>query len=281
MKRILLPLIVLFAFSLSAQAGDCMRDPVYDRDWNAVITTGARVRDIPCMEGSEILTTVPVGEVIHVIAETDGWYKIERKDGIIGWSGQWLMEPTDQPFVKDVPKEPLYDVMGHVYETAVRYLANKKIVQGYPDDSFKPDETVNRAEFTKILVGAKLGEDPTSFASDCFPDVPKTEWYASYVCYAKQQGIISGYPDGYFRPANNINLAESAKILVNTFGLEAVGCGCGAPWYEPYIQALQNQSYIPSTLTAFTQNVMRGEMAEMIWRIMEEIHTSPFSQFSF
>ena len=258
-----------------------MRDPIYDRDWNAVITTGARVRDIPCMEGSEVLTTVPVGEVVHVIAETDGWYKIEKKDGTIGWSGQWLMEPTDQSFLKDAPKEPLYDVVGHAYETAVRYLANKKIVQGYSDDSYQPDRTVNRAEFTKILVGAKLGEDPIQSAANCFPDINEGAWYASYVCYAKQQGIISGYPDGQFRPANTINLVEATKILVNTFGLEAVSCECGAPWYEPYVRALQNQSYIPSTLTAFTQKVTRGEMAEMIYRIMEEIHSSAFSQFTF
>ena len=172
------------------------------------------------------------------------------------------------------------DTSGHEYEIAIEYLAANGIIHGYADGTYGPDDVINRAEFTKIVLGAF---EDISFDGNlwCFIDVDGNEWYASYVCYAKQQGIISGYPDGQFRPANTINLVEASKILVNTFGLEAVSCECGAPWYEPYIRALQNQSYTPSTLTTFAQEVTRGEMAEMIWRIMEEIHSSAFSQFTF
>jgi len=281
MKRFL---FLCFAASLFigplVHAEDCMHDPVYDRDWNAVVTTGVRIRDIPCMETSEVLAVASVGEVLHVIAETDGYYKIERKDGTIGWIGQWLVAPTDTPFAKDGSEEPLYDAAGHPYETAIRYLAQRQIVRGYPDGSYQPDATVNRAEFTKILVGAVLGEEPASSASACFPDVGAGDWFSSYVCYAKQNGYIGGYPDGTFKPADPINLAEAAKILVNTLSVFQ-GDTPADPWYRPYITALQNQSYIPDTLKAFGQNVTRGEMAEFIWRIKEAVHTSPFSQFTF
>ena len=261
-------------------AEDCMHDTVYDRDWNAVVTTGVRIRNIPCMETSEVLAVAPVGEVLHVIAETDGYYQIERKDGVVGWIGQWLVAPTDSAFVKDGFKEPLYDVAGHSYETAIRYLAQRQIVQGYPDSSYQPDATVNRAEFTKILVGAKLGEEPASYASACFPDVGAGDWFSSYVCYAKQMGYIAGYPDGTFKPANSINLVEASKILVNVLEVPQSDAP-NDPWYRPYITALQDQSYIPSALKAFGQNVTRGEMAELIWRIKETVHTAPFSQFLF
>jgi len=283
MKRFLLILLVLFFTAPVTFAGDCFQDPIYDRDWNGIVTTGMFVRDVACMEGSSILTTVPVGQVVHVIAETDGWYKVETPDGIIGWSGQWLLSQTNQPFTPntpEAPKEPLYDINGHLYESAIRYLDENGIIEGYPDGSYKPDQTINRAEFTKIIVGAKLGSNPTSYASNCFPDVKSSDWFASYVCYAKQAGIIAGYPDGYFRPANTINLVEAAKILVNTLEVEKPDTE-SALWYREYIEALQNNSYIPNTFQALDDAVSRAEMAELIWRIRENIQNKTFTQFEF
>ncbi|MBU0577502.1 S-layer homology domain-containing protein [Patescibacteria group bacterium] len=283
MKKILLTLFTLLALSSISYAGDCFQDPIYDRDWNGVVITGMFVRDIACMEGSSILTTVPVGQVVHVIGETDGWYKVETSDGITGWSGQWLLTATDQAFkqsVQEATAEPLYDVTGHDYETAIRYLGGNEIIEGYSDGSYQPDKTVNRAEFTKIIVGAKLGAEPTSYSGSCFPDVPSGEWYESYVCYAKDAGIIGGYPDGYFRPSNNINLAEAAKILVNTLEVEIPAVESNL-WYQEYIEAMQNNSYIPQSFSALDQNVTRGEMAEMTWRILEEVKDQPFTQFDF
>jgi uncharacterized protein YkwD len=277
---------ILFAFLFAVPivlAGDCFSDPIYDRDWNGVVTTGMFVRDVACMEGSKILTTVPVGQVVHVIAETDGWYKVETADGIIGWSGQWLLTQTNKPFTPntpEAPKEPLYDIAGHSYETAIRYLKDNGIIEGYADGSYKPDQTVNRAEFTKIIVEAELGSDPTSFADNCFPDVRSSDWFASYVCYAKKEGIISGYPDGYFRPANTINLVEAAKILVSTLGVERSVVESSL-WYREYIEAMQNKSYLPDSFTALDQSVSRAQMAEMVWRIKEDIQGQPFTQFQF
>ena len=154
------------------------------------------------------------------------------------------------------------------YKTAIDYITEEGIVQGYPDGTYKPNNKINRAEFTKIIVEAKIGENPIASASNCFPDVPSDQWFASYVCYAKSRGIISGYPDGYFRPANNINLVEAAKILVNT--LEIPKEPQGTEWYSEYIEAMATFKYLPPTFTYFDQKVTRGEMAEMVWRILEQ-----------
>ena len=282
MKRIICLVFALFILTPITYAGDCFSDPVYDRDWNGVVTTGMFVRDVACMEGSEILTTVPVGQVVHVIGETDGWYKVQTKEGIIGWSGQWLLEPTNQPFAETLPDdiEPLYDINGHLYESAIRYLDENEIIEGYPDGSYKPDQTINRAEFTKIIVGAKLGSNPTSYASNCFPDVRSSDWFAGYVCYAKQAGIIEGYPDGYFRPANTINLVEAAKILVNTLEIAKPDIETDL-WYREYIEAMQDMNYIPQSFQALDNAVDRGEMAEMVWRIKEEVHNNTSVKFEF
>ena len=280
MKKLSLSLLLLIIFAPMAFAADCFQDPIYDRDWNGEVTTGMFVRDVACMEGSKILTTVPVGEVVKVIAETDGWYKVQTKDDIIGWSGQQLLTQTNKPFSGGDLKEPLYDMVGNTYETAVRYLAEKKIVQGYADGSYQPEKSVNRAEFTKIIVGAKLGSEPVKPTKNCFSDVNRSEWYATWICYAKDQGIIGGYSDGSFKPAANINLAEASKILVNTLDV-GMSTETGGEWYEVFIKSMQNSGYIPDSFTTVSQMVNRGQMAEMIYRILEEIKDKPAKTFVF
>ena len=156
----------------------------------------------------------------------------------------------------------------HQYKTAVEYLLNKKIVQGYDDGTFKPDNLINRAEFMKIVIGAKYSQDYINVSSggNCFSDV-RTDWYSTYVCIAKDEGVISGYPDGTFRPAQNISFVEAAKILAEAYGLEVTK---GGSWYAGYVNALQENNYIPSTVGALEKTITRAEMAELIWRIKEE-----------
>lgn len=88
----------------AAFAGDCFQDPIYDHDWTATVTTGARVRDVACMEGSTVLTTLGVGTKVALIAETDGWYKVKTNDGKTGWVGQQLVNVTQSHY--DAPVTP-------------------------------------------------------------------------------------------------------------------------------------------------------------------------------
>lgn len=175
--------------------------------------------------------------------------------------------------------QTLKDVVGHAYEESIRYLEKKKIIEGFADGTYRPEASIDRAAFTKIVVGGKIGSNPTAAAADCFSDVLKDQWYASYVCFAKNNKIVSGHPSGAFMPGDPIKLVEAAKILVNTFGLEK------DPetdvWYEVYIEALQRDGYIPDTFTALDQLVSRGQMAEMMARIMEKIHNKPSTTFPF
>lgn len=96
---------------------------------------------------------------------------------------------------------------------AVAYLTEREVIAGYPDGTFKPDGQINRAELVKMVVGMMDGTPATSFGN-CFPDV-HTEWYAGYICYAKEKGWIAGYPDGTFKPANPVSRVEAIKIILN------------------------------------------------------------------
>ncbi len=166
----------------------------------------------------------------------------------------------------------------HTNYTAIDYVQNESIVSGYPDGSFKPDQTINRAEFTKIIINAQYGSGEInncleenlqgSWSYAFFPDVPRDAWFAKYICVAYQNGIIAGYPDGTFGPANNINFAEASKIIVNTFGYTVK---TDPVWYKPFVQSLSDKKAIPPSIFELDAVLERGEMAEMIYRLLEEV----------
>lgn len=160
----------------------------------------------------------------------------------------------------------------HINSDAIDYVESMGIVQGYPDGTYKPDSQINRAEFTKIVIASKYSqEDIDACNTSKFKDVGDGAWFTPYICLAELDGIISGYPDGTFQPANLINFAEASKIITNTLiGETPVG---SQVWYELYVTKLARINAIPTTITGFDHQVTRGEMAEMIWRIKENITT--------
>ena len=80
------------------------------------------------------------------------------------------------------------------YQEDVAYLKGKGSISGYPDGLFRPQETVNRAEFLKLIFRSKGEVEPVAVA--CFSDVPVDAWFAPYVCAAKRRGIVQGYSIG-------------------------------------------------------------------------------------
>ena len=271
-------------------------------DYFVKSTDSLNVRDGVC--NGEAFDLLASEQVVKVIGELGVWRYIQLEGGTRGFVHSEYVEVVDTPVenledaeelvgddkavVREDPEASevnnpdgltLPDVIGHEYETAIRYLEDAGIVEGYPDGFYKAKLPVNRAEFTKIVVGAELGSEPFSSASDCFDDVAEEAWYSSYVCYAKEAGIIDGYPDGLFRPGDSVNLVEASKILVNTFEIQKANVG--EEWYAAYIGGMENRNYIPTSFTALDQEVDRGQMAEMMWRILEDVTNKSNRRFGF
>ena len=157
------------------------------------------------------------------------------------------------------------------YRTAIETLKEKGIISGYGDGTFRPGAQVNRAEFLKIVLEGR-GVFGTISISGCFPDVEK-QWFARYVCQAESEGIVSGYPDGTFKPDKPISFVEAAKIL--SLAYKQPVRNEGGEWYVPYVEALESGKAIPPSINALDRKVQRGEMAEMMWRLSEEKTDQP------
>lgn len=189
-----------------------------------------------------------------------------------------LVNPTFAVF-SDVPSShPNFD--------AIEYVQTENIVKGYADGSFGPNLSINRAEFLKIIIEAKFPGEIASYVvtADCFPDVPRDAWFAKYICFAKEKGIIGGYPDGTFRPTNTISLVEASKIIVIAFEIpyestDTFGDSLEV-WFEGYMLALTDRNLIPISLELFWQNLSRGEMAEIIYRMKGEVTVKDAARYA-
>lgn len=90
---------------------------------------------------------------------------------------------------------------------------------GYPNGTFKPDKTVNRAELSSILVKA-LGFLTPEASETGFKDVKQSNWASYYIKKGIEDGFVSGYPDKTFRPTRSVTRAEGVTIISRFAELE-------------------------------------------------------------
>ena len=120
------------------------------------------------------------------------------------------------------------------YQEAVTVIQGLGIVSGYGDGSFRPDEVLTRGAAAKIICNLILGPTTASALSAStapFKDVPTTNTFAGYITYCSQQGIISGYADGTFRPTGTLSGNAFMKMLLGALGYDSDREGyTGANW---------------------------------------------------
>lgn len=98
---------------------------------------------------------------------------------------------------------------------AIQELVESGVISGYPDNTFKPEKQVSRAEFAKILTGAMDWElegkaDYTDLAS---------HWGQDYIATVGAHKVITGYPDGTFQPNRSISRAEILTMITRAIKL--------------------------------------------------------------
>lgn len=161
---------------------------------------------------------------------------------------------------------------GYSYRSAVGFVKREGIVAGYPDGTFGPDREINRAEFTKIVVATHFEQSEIEGCTEnYFTDVSADAWFAQYVCLAKQEEILNGYPDGTFRPADSVNLAEAVKIIVVNFGWVVDPATGDEAWYAPFLVKAKKLQVLPEDFPEAGSVITRGQMAELVTRAVKYV----------
>lgn len=192
-----------------------------------------------------------------------------------------LLQLETQLLSSSLLEESTFDDVSTIHDNypAIDYLYDEGIVSGYEDGSFKPENTVNRAELLKILVeGQGITPDANTY-KNCFPDVT-TDWYAKYVCYAKEEGWVAGYPDGNFRPADTVNKVEALKMLLNSQNIESETPAdkpfddvATSDWFAKYVSAAQTLGILEEDGDTFSPDSdrTRAGIAEELYRLLTQL----------
>src|SRR6056297_2620351 len=110
------------------------------------------------------------------------------------------------------------DVVGTDYEDAVTRLSALKILTGYEDGSFKPENTITRAEFAAVVVRSLGLGNAAMKGATTFTDVPADFWGSGYINIASGLEIVNGYGNAMFGPNDPVTYENAVTMVMRALG---------------------------------------------------------------
>ena len=147
-------------------------------------------------------------------------------------------------------------------------LSELEIMQGDGDGNFRLGDTVTRAEFTKVAVAASSYRNsvPAGLSVSPFPDVSYKDWSAPYVKVALSAGIVSGYPDGTFKPSKTVTYEEGLTILLRLLGYGAEDFG--SSWPSGQIGLAENIELTKNVSRVQGEALTRADTANLAYNLL-------------
>ena len=157
-------------------------------------------------------------------------------------------------------------------------LAGMGVIQGMDDGNFAPTSTVTRAQMAAIVYRLRTGDadaDPeykdksNMYAGyGDFKDVKDTSWYAGYVGYCANAGIIIGDGDGNFRPNSPVTGYEALVMLLRAMGYNQPNEFTGKDWRQHAASiATQRGMLAKVDTTSYRGTLMSGAAREVVAEI--------------
>jgi hypothetical protein len=160
---------------------------------------------------------------------------------------------------------PFADVYNnHWANRYIDFLSGRQVVTGYPDQTFRPNQPVTRAEFAVMLAKSQNMITGRSMISP-FADVPSSHWAAGAIQSVANQGWIAGYPGNRFLPNQPISQAEMYTIVAKASGQSLVN----STEAEQILGHFQDASMVPawariSVATATNKGIYVNELSNSI-----------------
>ncbi|MDO4720438.1 MAG: S8 family serine peptidase [Peptostreptococcaceae bacterium] len=168
----------------------------------------------------------------------------------------------------------------HWAKEAITAVTEKGWFSGYPDGSFRPKNTISRAEAALVLV--KVFDLKAADTGVKFSDVPEDAWYAESVKTLSSLGVMSGFPDNSFRPQAKVDREQMMVLLVKAMEksgktlegkeLSFTDADSISVWAKSYVEKAQANALVSGFEDGSFRPkspVSRAELAMMLYRQME------------
>ena len=152
---------------------------------------------------------------------------------------------------------------------AVETLRLMGVLGGYSDGTFRPEGTLNRAQFCKMVIQAVDGEKDLGryAATTVFPDVKPSHWAAAYInLAARGRKIIAGYADGSFHPEREVTLGHAVTILLRLLGYKDEDIG--GVWPDGYVALAESTGLLEGVGTDGRANLSRAQAARLFRNLL-------------
>ncbi len=158
------------------------------------------------------------------------------------------------------------------------YDSDRTYIDGYKDESFRPDNDITRAEAVKILMYAFKDMDNKKDIKSKFTDINENAWYSDIIAAMEKEELIEGYGNGTFDPDRSITRAEFAKIIAkidnhkagNTDKFKDVPSN---HWAKEYIEDIGEKGYIlgyPDGTFRPENRITRAEVVSIVNRVINK-----------
>jgi|GEM_PF-1658572 len=172
------------------------------------------------------------------------------------------------------------DISGHWAEQTIQSWLDKGIAKGYQDGSFRPDASITRAEFIKMM--NQVFEVPKAQSNVSFEDLTEKHWAYADIAAAVEAGYISGTSETTVSPDANITRQEAAVMLVKLVKLEGTtelnfkDAADIPEWSKKAITALVAGNFLQGDTTGNVRakdQLKRAEAVVLIDKVSQSLET--------
>ena len=164
---------------------------------------------------------------------------------------------------------------------AVNMLADLGVINGFTDGSYRPTETVTRAQMAKMIYAVCTGDDDASGfvgTTTALTDLNQAPWAEGYIKYCYSLGIINGFTDNTFRPNEPVTVAQAAKMLLVALGYDSNEY-VGASWSINTMRDAKAAKITKDVSASATLAASRDVSAQLIYNTMFADQVTPEYQY--
>ena len=161
------------------------------------------------------------------------------------------------------------DTEGTACEGAVNVLTALKVVDGFTDGTYKPEQTVTRAQMAKLIVTALGVADYATAKTSKFVDMGAATWSIPYVEYAANLNIVNGVGNGKFNPNGLVTYEQAATMIVRALGYTDQCKEMNGTWPAIYVQKAMALGVFEDVVNGGANGANRGDIAIMLYNAIE------------